>query len=241
MHSPPDQPRARIRSGAGAVTIMSLVIATIARESSGMPAAQALVATTTRRAVTEPCSVAIRAGSRRSNDRTRVCSKIRTPAASAAFRSPRASAAGCTVAAESSITPARWKADPERRAISSGASLRKVPTPSFSQSATTPSHAPSCAAEVAVHSHPALRKCASIPRSAQNVPISSIAASDPRATRTASASPHRRTSEESLGHQERTNPPFLPDAPPPQMSCSSTTTSREGSSRLTFRAVHRPT
>ena len=54
MHSPPDQPSARMRSAAGAVTIMSLVIATIARESSGMPAAQALVAITIRAAV-RPC------------------------------------------------------------------------------------------------------------------------------------------------------------------------------------------
>ena len=69
----------------------------------------------------------IRTGSRRSNDRTRVCSKIRTPASSAARRRPRASAAGCTVAAESSITPARWKAEPERRAISSGSSLPERP------------------------------------------------------------------------------------------------------------------
>ena len=74
MHSPPDQPSARIRSGAGAVTIMSLVMATIARESSGMPAAHAFVATTTRCAVTDPRSVSIRTGSRRSNDRTRVFS-----------------------------------------------------------------------------------------------------------------------------------------------------------------------
>ena len=51
MHSPPVQPRPASASDAGAVMTMSLVIATILRESSGMLAAHALAAMTSRSAV----------------------------------------------------------------------------------------------------------------------------------------------------------------------------------------------
>ena len=82
---------------------------------------------------------------------------------------------------------------------------------------------------------------ASIPCASQNSPISPIAASEARATRTASSSPQSRASEESFGHQQSTKPPLRPDAPPPQTSCSSTTTSQAGSCSLMRIAVHRPT
>ena len=146
MHSPPVQPIAWSRSGAGAVITMSLVIATRRPASSRSPAAHALVATTRRSAVRRPRSHRTTTGWPREKERTRVCSKIRTPDSSATRRSPRASRAGCTVAAEASKTPARWTADPERRAISSGESGGTPPTPRRSQAATTPSQAPSCAA-----------------------------------------------------------------------------------------------
>ena len=129
MHSPPVQPSARMRSGAGAVTTMSLVIATIARESSGMPAAQAFVAMTSRsRRDATRASVRIRTGPPRDRTTGRACSRRsarrpRAPPAAARARAPPAARSPRS----SSSTPARWTAEPERRAISSGASLRNGP------------------------------------------------------------------------------------------------------------------
>ncbi len=102
---------------------MSLVIATMARESSRMPAAQALAAMTSRSAVRVPRPARSTTGRPRENERIRVCSYTRTPDASAIRLKPRTRRAGCTVAALGSRTPARWTGEPVRRAISPGGSL----------------------------------------------------------------------------------------------------------------------
>ena len=44
----------------------------------------------------------------------------------------------------------------------------------------------------------------------------------------------------SSSHQALTKPPLRPDGPPPQMSCSSRTTSSSGARSLSWRAVHSP-
>ena len=44
-----------------------------------------------------------------------------------------------------------------------------------------------------------------------------------------------------FGHQDITKPPFLPEAPPPQTSCSSSRTRASGSSCLRVMAVQSPT
>ena len=128
-----------------------------------MPAAQALVAMTSFSAVSLPRSVGSRPAGAREGPDARVLEDPHARLRAPTRRRPRASAAGWTVAALGSSTPARWTDEPERRAISSGGSRRNGSTPSFSQSATTPSQAPICAVEVAVQSQPAWRKCASIP------------------------------------------------------------------------------
>ena len=200
-----------------------------------MPAAQALVAMTSRvggDARRGPCGSRPAASrSKRPDARVLEDPHARRRARRAAARAPAPPAARSPRSARARRRGATR--DPERRAISSGASRRNGPDaePLAERDDALPG-AHLRRARSPSRASPACRKCASIPcarrtrRSRRSRPPS------PRATRTASASPHSATSEESFGHQDSTNPPLRPDAPPPQMSCSSTTTSQAGSSRL---------
>ncbi len=150
MHSCSVQPISRRRSGIGAVATMSLEMTARRVCSSRSPTAHAFVAITTRSAVSTPRGVCSTAGARRSRRVTRVPSWMRTPSSSATRRRPRASSAGCTIAADGSNMPAMWRSEPLRRAVSSGVHSSNGITPSSRQVAITPSHAPMCAGVVTV-------------------------------------------------------------------------------------------
>ncbi|MNS87266.1 hypothetical protein D3C72_1212050 [compost metagenome] len=79
-----------------------------------------------------------------------VRSWMRMPMASATRRSPRTSLPGCTVAAIGEYTPARLRAEPERRATSSGGSAWYEWMPRASSACIIGSSVPICACEVAV-------------------------------------------------------------------------------------------
>ena len=145
--------------------------------SSRRPTAQAFVAITTRSAVTTPSGVCRTAGARRSSCVTFVPSWMRTPSSSATRRSPRTSSAGWRIAADGSNMPAMWRSEPLRSAVCSGVHSSNGITPSSRQVAITPSQAPSWACDVAVQRWPPRWKCASMPCSLQNAPISSTASS----------------------------------------------------------------
>ena len=129
---------------------------------------------------------------------------------------------------------------PLRRTVSSTVHSSNGITPSSRQVAITPSQAPDWACDVVVQRCPPRWYCASMPCSSQNAPISSTAASQARASASAPSAPHSCTSVPSLAHQEIAKPPLRPLAPPPQMSCSSTTTSHDGSRCLMRMAVQSP-
>ena len=234
------QPISRRRSGTGTVATMSLEITARRLCSSRRPTAQAFVAITTRSAVTTPSGVCSTAGERRSSFVTFVPSWMRTPSSSATRRSPRTSSAGWRIAAEGSNMPAMWRSDPLRSAVCSGVHSSNGITPSSRQVAITPSQAPSWACDVAVQRCPPRWNCASMPCSLQNSPISSTAESAACAMASPPSRPHSSTRVPSLAHHEIAKPPLRPLAPPPQMSCSSTTTSHEGSRCLIRIAVQRP-
>lgn len=107
MLSPLVQPISRSRSGTGAVATMSLETTTSERRSSGRLEAQAFVARTSFSAASTPRGVRTVNGRSRLNATTGEPSKMRTPASRATRRSPRTRAAGCTVTALGSRTPAR--------------------------------------------------------------------------------------------------------------------------------------
>lgn len=94
---------------------------------------------------------------------------------------------------------------------------------------------------VAVHSQPFCWKCASMSCRAQNSPSSWIARSALSPRKRACASLQKPSKVPIFGHQDITKPPFLPEAPPPQTSCSSSRTRASGSSCLRVMAVQSPT
>ncbi|MNP16007.1 hypothetical protein D3C76_1083830 [compost metagenome] len=117
---------------------MELFTGTISLASSGIDAAQALVANTTVFALTVPLGVCSRTGLPGWISVTPVFSNISTPASRATMRMPRTSAAGSTVALLRSSTPARWVCEPVRRATSAGDRRSKGVTPKRSQACRVP-------------------------------------------------------------------------------------------------------
>ena len=156
-HSPPVQPISANRSGIGAVATMSLDSGTITRRNAAIPAAQAFVASTTFSAATAPRAVRTTGGRPPSIAVTGDRSNTQTPRSTATRRNPRASSAGCTLAAPSSHTPATWTAEPVRAATSSAVSRTKAAMPRASHARTPASQAPACSGVVAVQSQPARR------------------------------------------------------------------------------------
>src|SRR2546428_11657689 len=61
-----------------------------------------------------------------------------------------------------------------------------------------------------------------------------------RHARTAASGPYSATSPSSSSHHPLAKPPLRPLGPPPQMSCSSTTTPRLGADSVRKNAVHNP-
>ncbi|MNJ57318.1 hypothetical protein D3C77_529030 [compost metagenome] len=99
MHSPPLKPMASSLALTGAVATMSLDMIAIIRRNSGNCAPQALSANTTWLAFTWPLAVCTTGCLPRCRWVNGDFSKICTPSFSATRRRPRASMAGCTVAA----------------------------------------------------------------------------------------------------------------------------------------------
>ncbi len=83
-------------------------------------------------------------------------------------------------------------------------------------------------------------RCRSAARG-RSASISSIARSDSRQIASATSALTSFRSDGNLAHHDSTKPPFRPEAPPPQMSRSSTTTSVSGAACLIHQAVHSPT
>ena len=113
MHSPPVQPIRASRSGIGAVATMSLETTTSRRCSSRTPAAQALVAITSRSAATSPR--AVRTYRRHPAVEPRHAGVLVDPHAELeadAGAAPAPAAPGWMVAALGSSTPARCCGDP---------------------------------------------------------------------------------------------------------------------------------
>ena len=220
---------------------MELFTGTISLESLGRAADQALVARTTALAWTRAPALSSCAGWPGTIWLTPQRSWISTPRASATRRMPCTSKAGCTVALLRSKTPARCTGEPVRRATSLASRRSKGLTPSRSQAARVSFQASRWCAVVAVHSQPFCWKCASMSCRAQNSPSSWIARSALSPRKRACASLQKPSKVPIFGHQDITKPPFLPEAPPPQTSCSSSRTRASGSSCLRVMAVQSPT
>src|SRR6187200_2797534 len=105
---------------------------------------------------------------------------------------------------------------------------------------TASAHSPTCEALEAVPRSPSARYQASNPWASQNAPIAVTLASPARHSRSAASSPNRSHSPVRSPQKELTNPPLRPLGPPPQMSCSRSTTSTPGSSCRRNHAVHMP-
>ena len=212
------------------------------RRSSRMLADQALVAITTLPAFTLPEAVCTTGRASRVKRCARACP--RTPALPprgmpGAGRG-RAGRAGWWRPLRSSV-PARCAGEPLRAADLRGRDVTNASGFAAAQRRRCRPRRPPRLVRV-VHSHP--------PRTISRVDRVFLAET-PRSRRspvpTRGRSPARRRrgrafcSDGNFAHHDSTNPPFRPDAPPPQMSCSSSTTSQSGASRLISYAVHRPT
>src|SRR5204862_5749456 len=113
--------------------------------------------------------------------------------------------------------------------------------PCRSQARTACAQAPSWAGVRAVQSQPPRTNWASIPCAAQKRSISPIPSAERRQSESASSAPTTFASDGNFAHQESAKPPLRPEAPPPQTSRSTTTTSQLGSHSFSQIAVHKPT
>ncbi|MNN34643.1 hypothetical protein D3C81_1484580 [compost metagenome] len=149
--TPEVRPICLSRSGRGSVMIMSLeTIATVRSNCGKARAIQALIASTTRSAMTAPFGVCTVAGRPSSSPVIGVPSCSRTPSSRATRRIPRTSLPGCTLAAAGENQPSRCLLEPAMRCTSSSGRLLKELMPCFSSAAITPSVDPTCASLVAV-------------------------------------------------------------------------------------------
>jgi len=110
-----------------------------------------------------------------------------------------------------------------------GSSANTSLTPSRAVSFRSPSHEPTCVGFVATVISPAPVNHASTCSRSQKRPIASTLRDAAIASSIASASPKRRAISGTAVHHAFTKPPLRPDGPPPQMSCSTITTSIAGS------------
>ena len=196
-------------------------------------AAHALSARTAAPARTLPPGVSAVEGRPAPNRVTGVCSKIRTPRSSSTRRMPRARRAGCTVAPSRSIRRRRgtWgsRRPPSPPPPSGRGSARPAPS-RRGRDPRSPATRRRSPALVTTPRSPASRNHASTSFADAERPD----AGRPRACRRRTereGRPRRRSARASSPtplHHPFTNPPLRPLGPPPQMSCSSSTTSQSG-------------
>src|SRR5262245_49386815 len=172
---------------------------------------------------------------------TVVCSKIRTPSSISRRRNPRARRAGWRVAASAISRPPPNRGEAHRFRTSSADSTRySSSTPSALAASSCPSHPPSCLGLVATARSPPWRNHASTPFALHQVPISVGERPHVISSSIASASPYTSRTSRIFSHHPSQKPPLRPLGPPPQMSPSSSTTSRSGLRSFRNHAVHIP-
>jgi hypothetical protein len=172
---------------------------------------------------------------------TGVCSKIRTPRRIRALRSPRASRAGWTVAAsEISIPPPSSGESHRSRTWSARSSRYSSAKPSAAPASIVAVQRPSIAGFVATARSPPGVNHAATSLAAHHSPIARGERPTWSSSSRASFSPKVETRSVTCPHQPSQKPPLRPLGPPPQMSCSTSTTSSPGSRSVRNHAVHIP-